>query len=217
MTDPTQPPHSDDIHLESFRAALSQKLFEARAKGRSGWETCAPQILSDMLRDHVEKGDPRDVANFCMFLFSLGSPILPRQHKPWKDIDTTQLVNTLRDVAKTYANTEQLRARIAEVIHPVAEMIRHLAYPVQAQMAELEAEPTPSVLQTPMSPERAHRAINMMAVTLVTELTQAMQADAKLQSASSTPYDPLQGHYGPNATKYLKSVCADLLGVQLES
>lgn len=113
--------------------------------------------------------------------------------------------------------TDPTQSPHSDDIHPVAEMIRHLAYPIQAQMAELEVEPTPAVLQTPMSPARAHRAINLMAVTLVTELTQAMQADSKLQSESRVPYDPLQGHYGPNATKYLKSVCADLLGVQLES
>ncbi|WP_193726255.1 hypothetical protein [Delftia tsuruhatensis] len=28
-----------------------------------------------MLREHADKGDPRDVANFCMFLCSLGQPI----------------------------------------------------------------------------------------------------------------------------------------------
>lgn len=28
-----------------------------------------------MLREHVEKGDPQDVANFCMFLWSLGHGI----------------------------------------------------------------------------------------------------------------------------------------------
>ena len=31
-----------------------------------------------MLREHVEKGDPRDVANFCMFLHQRGEGISPK-------------------------------------------------------------------------------------------------------------------------------------------
>ncbi|HEM8535008.1 TPA: hypothetical protein U2Q23_001092 [Burkholderia multivorans] len=45
---------------------MKHKLALARAKGRGGWETCSPADLSRMLREHVEKGDPRDVANFCV-------------------------------------------------------------------------------------------------------------------------------------------------------
>jgi hypothetical protein len=54
---------------------MKEKLAQARAKGRHGWHECPPEELSRMLRAHVEKGDPRDVANFCMFLWSLGHPI----------------------------------------------------------------------------------------------------------------------------------------------
>lgn len=61
--------------VDMFAAAMKAKLDGARAKGRSGWEQCAPADLSRMLREHVEKGDPRDVANFCMFLWALGKPI----------------------------------------------------------------------------------------------------------------------------------------------
>jgi hypothetical protein len=72
---PAQQPHPDDIAVDAFAAAMKEKLAAARAKGRAGWQTCEPWALSEMLRDHVEKGDPRDVANFCMFLWSIGSPI----------------------------------------------------------------------------------------------------------------------------------------------
>lgn len=67
--------HSDDIAVDRFAAAMKEKLKLAREKGRGGWEQCDPVELSCMLREHVEKGDPRDVANFCMFLWSLGQPI----------------------------------------------------------------------------------------------------------------------------------------------
>lgn len=68
--------HPDDAAIDCFAGeALKPKMAEGRAKGRSGWETCAPEVLSRMLREHVEKGDPRDVALFCMMLWSMGARI----------------------------------------------------------------------------------------------------------------------------------------------
>lgn len=77
-------PHADDAAVDRFAAALKAKLSAARAKGRCGWQNAEPgmqQRLSDMLRAHVEKGDPRDVANFAMFLFCRGESILPEAPK----------------------------------------------------------------------------------------------------------------------------------------
>ncbi|WP_051281100.1 hypothetical protein [Rhodanobacter sp. OR92] len=73
-------PHPDDVAVDRFARALKLKLSAARDKGRGGWSNDEPdmhQRLSDMLRAHVEKGDPRDVANFCMFLHQRGEGILP--------------------------------------------------------------------------------------------------------------------------------------------
>lgn len=67
--------HADDIAVQNFANAMSEKMTLARDKGRDGWEDCDPADLSWMLREHVEKGDPCDVANFCMMLWSLGHPI----------------------------------------------------------------------------------------------------------------------------------------------
>nr|WP_244119759.1 hypothetical protein [Burkholderia gladioli] len=67
--------HPDEAAIDAFSASMKAKMAAARAKGRSGWETCAPGDLSRMLREHVEKGDPRDVANFCMMLHHLGAAI----------------------------------------------------------------------------------------------------------------------------------------------
>lgn len=56
-------PYPDDEAVDAFADALKAKLAEARAKGRGGWNNDEPgmqQRLSNMLRDHVEKGDPRD-------------------------------------------------------------------------------------------------------------------------------------------------------------
>lgn len=68
-------PHPDDIAVDKFAKAMKEKLAKARERGRSGWEDMTSDELSDMLREHVAKGDPIDVANFCMFLWSLKSSI----------------------------------------------------------------------------------------------------------------------------------------------
>ncbi len=70
--------HPDDEAVDRFAAELKAKLADARAKGRGGWEDKAQvsaQDLSDMLLAHVFKGDPRDVANFAMFLHQRGEGI----------------------------------------------------------------------------------------------------------------------------------------------
>lgn len=68
----------DNTAVEALAFHMRRKLTAARLKGRGGWQDCEPQVLSDMLHEHVTKGDPVDVANFCAFLSTLGSPILPR-------------------------------------------------------------------------------------------------------------------------------------------
>lgn len=67
MTDTTIP-HTDDVAVDRFAWRMKQKLAEARAKGRGGWERCPEDVLMAMLRDHVERGDMRDVANIAMMI-----------------------------------------------------------------------------------------------------------------------------------------------------
>jgi hypothetical protein len=67
--------HPDDTAVDAFAQAMKDKLAAARAKGRDGWQGCSPDDLSRMLLEHVEKGDPRDVANFCMFLWHMGAAV----------------------------------------------------------------------------------------------------------------------------------------------
>jgi hypothetical protein len=67
----------DDEAVDRFATAMKAKLAKAREKGRNGWQSpewTAPEISLDLLR-HVEKGDPIDVANYCMFLFERGERI----------------------------------------------------------------------------------------------------------------------------------------------
>lgn len=70
--------HPDDAAVDALAALMKAKLAEKRAKGYGGWNDktqCPQQRLSDMLRAHVDKGDPVDVANFCAMLSARGEGI----------------------------------------------------------------------------------------------------------------------------------------------
>ncbi|MBY3333725.1 hypothetical protein HFN98_24340 [Rhizobium laguerreae] len=57
---------------------MKAKLAEKRAQGRGGWDDkddCSDIWLSELLREHVEKGDPLDVGNFAMMLHQRGERI----------------------------------------------------------------------------------------------------------------------------------------------
>lgn len=72
--------HPDALAVDRFAAAMKAKLAAKRADGRGGWddkEDCSQLFLSQLLREHVEKGDPIDVANFCMMLHQRGERINP--------------------------------------------------------------------------------------------------------------------------------------------
>lgn len=71
--------HTDDLAVDKFAARMKWKLARARQRGRSGWEDRAwtPEQVSEALREHVDKGDPTDVANYCMFLAARNEPIYP--------------------------------------------------------------------------------------------------------------------------------------------
>ncbi|MDS1141765.1 hypothetical protein RE432_15090 [Pusillimonas sp. SM2304] len=95
-----EPLHPDDLAVDSFACAMKEKLALARTKGRSGWQACDPAELSAMLRNHVDKGDPRDVANFCMFLWNKDQPITaPVVAQPQPSGNTGWLPLGLRAVA----------------------------------------------------------------------------------------------------------------------
>lgn len=63
--------HPDDVAVDRFAAAMKAKLAQKRDEGRSGWDDkddCSQLFLSQLLREHVEKGDPLDVGNLAMML-----------------------------------------------------------------------------------------------------------------------------------------------------
>lgn len=62
--------HSDDDAVDQFAALMKAKLAQARVRGKSGWRDLEwpSSDISRQLREHVDKGDPVDVANYAMFL-----------------------------------------------------------------------------------------------------------------------------------------------------
>ena len=60
-----------------FRNAMKAKLEKKVLEGRGGWNIpsqCSIKRLEQMLLDHVKKGDPVDIANFCMFIWNRRNP-----------------------------------------------------------------------------------------------------------------------------------------------
>jgi hypothetical protein len=73
--------HEDDLAVDEFAAKMKDKLAYSReVKGRHGWKTANSAYLAQLLIKHVEKGDPVDIANFCMMLEHLR----PRNNGPIK-------------------------------------------------------------------------------------------------------------------------------------
>lgn len=71
-------PHPDDIAVDRFAAAMKAKLAKKRDEGRGGWENkgeCSAEYLSQLLREHVDKGDPVDVGNLAMMIQQRGESI----------------------------------------------------------------------------------------------------------------------------------------------
>lgn len=77
----------DDIATDRLATAMKAKLARKRSHGFGGWQGAAVsrQHLSNLLRRHVEKGDPIDVANYCAFLHARGEFIAP----PAEPLDPT--------------------------------------------------------------------------------------------------------------------------------
>lgn len=106
--------HSDDEHVTTFALRMRQKLAKKREQGRGGWESpdCDTVILSRMLREHVAKGDPVDVANFAMMLSERGEAI----HNPYRFIPVGTEPPPLGVYLHTYRTGER-KSTIAMLVH----------------------------------------------------------------------------------------------------
>lgn len=77
--------HPDDLAVDAFAAVMKEKLRRSREKkGRGGWQAAPAGPLTRMLLEHLEKGDPVDVANFCMMLHQKDQRIDPSVVKAYQ-------------------------------------------------------------------------------------------------------------------------------------
>ncbi len=68
--------HPDDEAIDHFAATMKAKMRRSREKkGRGGWQTAPSSRLTYLLLEHLEKGDPVDVANFAMMLHQNGQSL----------------------------------------------------------------------------------------------------------------------------------------------
>lgn len=65
----------DELMVDSLAEAMKAKLCVTARQGRGGWQQCEPEELRRQLGEALIKGDPVDVANYCMMLFSMGEKI----------------------------------------------------------------------------------------------------------------------------------------------
>lgn len=77
--------HPDNLAVDRFAERMKAKLAAAREKGRGGWDDqtqCNADYLRQLLHEHIGKGDPVDVANFCMMLDHYAALTTPAPEKP---------------------------------------------------------------------------------------------------------------------------------------
>ncbi|WP_241132615.1 hypothetical protein [Achromobacter insuavis] len=104
------PRHADDIAVDQFATAMKAKLAKKRAEGRGGWNDksqCSAGHLSQLLRGHVDKGDPVDVGNLAMMLQQRGEAIAPAEDDERDTAALQRLCDTLSKIVHNMVVAEQ--------------------------------------------------------------------------------------------------------------
>lgn len=98
------PTHSDDEAVDRFATAMKAKLkWEREERNRSGWQRMSAEELTRLLYEHLPKGDPVDVANFCMMLHQNGVTIAQAPQTPGVSEEMVQTaINTYRMKVREY-------------------------------------------------------------------------------------------------------------------
>lgn len=90
----------DNSHVDVFAKKMKAKLELTRLRGRWGWASAhtSQESLSNSLYEAINKGDPIDIANYCMFLEQRGQQVLPKPDigkqvtvAPLNNVDVRQL------------------------------------------------------------------------------------------------------------------------------
>lgn len=173
-----EPVHPDDAAVDTLAAKMKAKLAKQRAKGYGGWDTpeCSQRRLSTMLREHVAKGDPVDVANFCAFLAARGEGIAAGSEPR---TDAPAAVHNYGEMSR--AELERHTARLAQALEddaPREFWRRHAFAPLHA----------PSCLCCGLQPE----SVAIQHLDLPSEIVCGRCRDAVARgSAQDQPVDAL--------------------------
>jgi hypothetical protein len=68
---------ADETGVRRFANAMADKLAAKRKENRGGWNRphqASMKRLQKLLREHAEKGDPVDIANFAMIIWNRQHP-----------------------------------------------------------------------------------------------------------------------------------------------
>lgn len=111
----------DKLHaaVDRFAARMKAKLDRAMQRGKQGWDDpCwSPEQMSEDLHEHVAKGDPIDVANYCLFLDARNWDILPAEiPDEFKGLARFYSVSSLGNiVAAQRRSIDSLQQRVREL------------------------------------------------------------------------------------------------------
>jgi hypothetical protein len=75
---------ADVIGCARFQEAMLKKLGIKRAEGKYGWndpDVCSTQDLAVWLEEHFNKGDPVDIANYCMMIWNRVNPLASQESR----------------------------------------------------------------------------------------------------------------------------------------
>ena len=129
-----KPVHSDDEAVDRFSVAMKEKLAKSRAKGRGGWDDhaqCTVEFLSQLLVEHVAKGDPVDVANLAMMLHQRSSGIVQREAVAHEGVGETVTYMRMYDAKDRYSIAQPFDV---QKIHDAADLLE------RTEAARLAAE-----------------------------------------------------------------------------
>lgn len=127
---PTEPvsQHPDDEAVDAFAATMKAKLAKKRTEGRGNWQMCTSTYLSRLLREHVEKGDPVDVANLAMMLHQNGQCITLTEQvarSSVREFEEWLNDNRRHDVSSVF---HEIVARYAKAAQPIQQTSEPVAW-----------------------------------------------------------------------------------------
>lgn len=105
--------HPDDMAVDRFAKHMKAKMAKQRAKGYGDWynrDTYPAAHLQSLLINHLSKGDPLDVGNFAMMLWSRGEKTAAP--KPAQDERVAKACNTCRHCQKSEIGLHSFNADV---------------------------------------------------------------------------------------------------------